>query len=131
DRDDGISRNEIPLLSGILNRKRSLEWISLILITGGQSVFAIDQIIEATHAVMVLENGGYRIILKRIPSIRTARIESGNVNHVAAVGELQLKDTDRHWIEVKQGVSDRPGRTLNLYATVGGGVVEVSHTLAR
>src|SRR5437016_14227568 len=94
DCEDRISRNEITLLSCILNRKRSLEWIPLVLITAGQTVFAADQVIEVSHTVVVLKNGGYRIILKRIPSIRTARIAARSGNHVAAVGQSQLKDTD-------------------------------------
>ena len=131
DRDDRISRNEIALLKGILNRKGSLEWISFILITAGQSVFAVDQIIEIAHAIMVLKNGGYRIVLKRVPCIRTSRIHSRTGNQITAVRELELKKTDCHWIDVKRWITHRSVRTLNLYATVGSGVVQVSGPIAR
>ena len=101
DRDDRISRNEIALLSGILNRKRSLERISLILIASGQSVSAVDQIIEVAHGVVILENGGYRKALKHIPSIRTTRIGSGTGNQITAVRKLELKKTDGDRIEIE------------------------------
>ena len=130
DRSDRISRNEIALLKGILNRKRSIEWISFILITGSQRVFAVDQIIEIAHAIVIFENCGYRIVLKRVPSVGTGRIYSGTGNQIAAVRELELKKTDRHRIEVEERVGGRAARTLNLYATVGSGVVKVSGPIA-
>src|SRR5438093_9037950 len=80
---------------------------------------------------MILKNGWYRIVLKRVPCIWTARIEAGTRNQITAVSELELKKTDRHRIDVKQWISHHAVRTLNLYATVGSGVVQVSRSIAR
>src|SRR5215471_9051760 len=82
DCDDRISRNEVTLLRRVLNRKRSPEWISLVLITESQSVLAVDQIVEIAHTIVILENGGYRIVLKRVPSVRTNRIQPGTGNQI-------------------------------------------------
>ena len=126
DGDDRISRNEVTCLRRVLNRKRSLEWISLIFVAAGQGVFAVDQIIKIGHAIVILENGRYRKVLKPVPSIRATRIETGTGNQISAIGKLELKKTDGDGIEIEQGIRHRAVRTLNLYATIGSGVVHIS-----
>src|SRR5207244_8958493 len=80
---------------------------------------------------MIPKNGGYRVVLKRIPTIETHRIEPGTGNQITAVRELELKKADRDGIQVEQGFRYRTGRTLNLYTAVGCRVVEVSCPIAR
>src|SRR5262245_29366899 len=128
---DRVPRHEVALLGGVLNRKRGLQRILLVLKTGGQGLTGVDQIIEVAHRVVVFEDGRYRIVLKQIPSIRTAGISSRTGNKITAVGELKLKYADRYRIEIEQWVRHRSCWTLDLNAAVRGGVVQICRAIAR
>src|SRR5205809_6841272 len=89
-------------------------------------MLAVDQVIAIRHKIMVVENGGDRIVLEHVSAIRTAGVGARTRNQITAVRKLELKKTDRDGIEIEQRVRYRAGWTLNLYAAVRRCVIQVS-----
>src|SRR5262245_20777601 len=94
-------------------------------------MLAVDQIIPIRHEIMIVEDGGDRIVLKHVSAIRTAGAGAGTGNQIPAVGKLELEKTDRNGIQVEQWVRYRTCRAFNLDTAIGCRIVGVSHTIAR